>query len=91
MRRSRVFLKGGFDLKIFFSQPLRGGQTVHFVNCKRIAQQAKIAIVLNRKFSAALQQVELPSALAQVGTLSMISSLYCWINACLETNLLFLL
>ena len=51
-------------------------------------QSGPYKTVLNRKFSAALQQVELLSALAQVVALSMINFLYCWIIALLETNLL---
>ena len=54
----------------------------------RLNNQVHYKTILNRKFSAALQQVELPTPLPQVGALSMISSLNCWIFALLETNLL---
>ena len=68
-----------FSLKLFFLCR----------NVTEVKQSGPYKTILNRKFPAALQQVELPSALAQVGALLRISSLNCWIIALLETNLLF--
>ena len=62
-----------------------------WINVTKIKQSGPYKILINKKFSPALQQVELPSALAQVGALSMISFLDCWIFALPETNFYFYL
>ena len=48
-------------------------------------------VVRIRKLSAALQQTKLLSVLAQIGALSMIRFLYCWIIGLLETNLIIIM
>ena len=51
----------------------------------KIKQSGPYKIVLNRKFSTALQEVELPPPPAQDGAILMIPFLYCSIIALLET------